>query len=321
VIRIPESPDRHQLGTLASEESRFRRLRTAIRRATERSEVNAERVRELQAQVARRSIRGAGALACVVALATTRCLLLEPLSGLSGGTPSDAARPPPAPDGDGVGEASSPAGEAGVDAHPGIEFVQAIAAQSKNASTTKATFSNAVLPHSAVVVALDLSQEGGQTVMHVTDTMGSSYAILTGPSLAPTGYAFYLAAAFDVSGGDQVKVTATLSATTADCEIYIHEYSGIASFGEAAFNKAATPTKVRDGMTVLLTTVAPNELLFGFATAGAVSPGTQFDVRSTFNANVTEDRIAGTPGSYEVTATGVDTPTGWGFAAASFLGR
>jgi hypothetical protein len=270
---------------------------------------------------ARRSSRGARAFAGLCALATTRCLLFEPLSGFSEGAPSEAGPPNSAADRDGVAEAGFPAAEAGVDSGAGIQFVQASAVQGKNTSSAVATFPNGVLPHSAIVVAMDPNQAGGGTITQVTDTMGSSYTIVGGPFPAPTGYAFYLAVAFDVSGGDNVKVTATMNAPTSSLEIYIHEYSGIASLDGVAFNKSSTATTVRDGMTVSLTTVAPNELLFGFAAAGAVSVGSLFNVRSTLNANVTEDRAAAAPGAYDVTATGVSTRGGWGFVAASFVGR
>jgi hypothetical protein len=218
-------------------------------------------------------------------------------------TPSDGAaqRSDPSPSDAG---SSDGLGDASLDGPATITFIQANAAGGQNSQKTAVAFIMDVRPHSSVIVALALTQEGSQTLASVTDSMGSTYTILAGPYVGtfPAPYAFYLVAAFDVTGGPSVAVTATLSAVTNATEVNVHEYAGIGSFGAAAFNKGEQSGSMEDGMTAgPLATTTARELLFAYGASASTRPGNQFTQRSLFDDSVTEDRLAPTPGSYAVT--------------------
>jgi hypothetical protein len=202
--------------------------------------------------------------------------------------------------------------------------MQANATSGQHNPKTAVAFINAVTPHSSVIVAVDLTQEGNQTLTSVADSMGSTYTTLGGPyvaSFSGTAYAFYLAAAFDVVGAPSVDVTVTLSAATDGAEVFVQEYAGVGSFGAAVFNSGNQPAAMTDGMTAgPLTTTTAGEMLFGYGASNNTASGAQFAPRFTFDDNVIEDRLVSTPGSYNVTATKNGTGS-WSLLAASFLPR
>jgi hypothetical protein len=68
------------------------------------------------------------------------------------------------------------------------------------------------------------------------------------------------------------------------------------------------------------TTTAAGELIFGYGTTTTAKVGTGFVTRSTFDSDLTEDRISGAPGPYEAVGT-MTTGTGWTMLMLALRGR
>ena len=85
-------------------------------------------------------------------------------------------------------------------------------------------------------------------------------------------------------------------------------------FDQAASQGGST-TGVEAAASPPVITTEPNELIFGVVIDGAVSTGLGYTLRGNDFGDVTEDRIATTPGSYVVTAS---TNGGWLATIAAF---
>jgi hypothetical protein len=204
-----------------------------------------------------------------------------------------------------------------------IAFVQATAT-STAAATANVAFERPVGAHSAIIVGIDFDNFS-QTMLPVTDSLGSRYQTIMGPVDNPMdqgGLRHYLAFASDVMGG-AVTVTVSLTGSPAtSLQVYIHEYSGVALQGALDAHTSATGTSaLPDGVTSgsVMTSAAP-ELIFAFVTTAIASPGTGFTPRSTALQNVTEDEIAATVGSHQATAT-MEMGRGWTILTATFRGQ
>jgi hypothetical protein len=267
------------------------------------------------------------------------CLLTTSLDGLSGGgetaaTPDAAPTPgtppekppdvPPPPGDDDASTthdtgAADTAADGTPDAPPGpITFVQVNANAMGKTTALAVALAKPVQAHSAIVVAGDV---GGMPVISIADTLGSAFTPVTMFD-SNRSERMFIYVALDVTGGADT-VTLTLP-VAAGIELYVHEYANIARSG--AFDKQScsigtASSQVTDGMkSGKVTTISPNELLFGLAISGSVDPGTGFAPRSRLNANVTEDRIGATAGDYEATATVTSAPDNWTMCMATFRG-
>ncbi len=280
----------------------------------------------------RRVIVTGGALA----IALSGCLLFTSLSGLSDDSGTEAesgsidapADAPKVTDGEGVrSDAALDAGadadadaafDADADAEAGVPaFVQVTATSSpSDASVATATFEAGVAPGNTIVVALGYGGSAA-TLVSVNDTQNDTFVPVF-DTTAISGGRYWLRAAVGVAGG-ATNVTVQLSApVSGGIELYVHEYTAVSAIGVAS---AATGTTTAvDGMqTPLLTTTVPNELVFGYGTSvgGGAIEGTAFTPRSRFHSNVTEDRIAPTPGAYRAIGT-MTSGTDWVLIGATF---
>jgi hypothetical protein len=276
----------------------------------------------------RRAIVTSGALG----IGLSGCLLFTSLSDLSDnpGTEADSgnvdapADGPNVTDGDGVRPDS--ALDAGADAaldadaaaNPGVPaFVQVTASASPaDASVATATFEAGVAPGNAIVVALGYAGSS-VSVVSINDTQNDTFVPVF-DTTGINGNRYWLRAAVGVAGGP-TNVTVQLDApVSGGIELYVHEYADVSAIGVAT--GASGTTKAVDGMqTSLLTTTVPNELVFCYGTSvtGAAVAGTAFTPRSRFHSNVTEDRIAPTPGAYRAIGT-MTSGTEWALIGATF---
>jgi hypothetical protein len=197
------------------------------------------------------------------------------------------------------------------DAAHGIQFVQAFAGQGlPGAATATLGFALPVKAHDTIVVAADFDSLG---TLQVTDSLGNAYQSALSPSTS--AIACSIAYALDVQGGmDTVHLQLSVPPQNF-FEIYIHEYSGVASL-DGASAQNGTALLMESGY---VTTSAPADLLFGFAVTGTAMAGSGFTARSTFNMNLTEDELTGPPGAYEATGTMV-AGGGWTMLTAAFRG-
>jgi hypothetical protein len=181
---------------------------------------------------------------------------------------------------------------------PAIAFVQTAASKNSGGSSVMITFTNPVVAHDTLIVCTDVATPGSATV---TDSLGNTFTAVVGP-ISDFSTRFYIFAAFDVAGGnDTVSIVVTVAANTA-FEGYIHEYAGLVGVDTGGGQDGSATGA--DAMTSgTIQTHFGNELIFGFGTTGTATVGTGFMQRSSFDSNITEDKVVTAPGLYAATAT------------------
>jgi chitodextrinase len=168
-----------------------------------------------------------------------------------------------------------------------------------------------------LIVAYVVWDNGG--AVSLTDSRGNSYVSAVGPSAASSGTAhaqiFYAA---NVGGGTNTVTAHFTTAISARGILYVHEYSGIDPLSPLGATVAASGSSTAMDSGFLGVTTA-NALLF----AGAESDGQSithrargYRVRARKYGNMTADKNAPTPGSYNVTA--MQKGTAWIMQLAVF---
>lgn len=178
--------------------------------------------------------------------------------------------------------------------------------QTTTATTITCTFPSPSTSSNLIVVHLDWNNQA-RSVNTVTDNKGNTYARINGPTnWNGAAYRAELWYAYNITGGGgAITVTATLTGSpTSFSQIYITEYSGIATVSPLDKNAVAigSSAAVSSGS---VTTTAANELVYGasIGASGTLSTGAGFTNRSTANSNIIEDRKAVTAGSYSANFT------------------
>jgi hypothetical protein len=139
----------------------------------------------------------------------------------------------------------------------------------------------------------------------VTDSCGNAYTSAIGPTKyywdRTNAQIFY---ARNIAGGANTVKVSFSTAVTRYGRLFIHEYSGLDPISplEAAKARSGYSSSMNTGS--LITSTA-NDLLFagGESNRTVTSPGAGYTVRSNVYGDITEDRIATSPGSYSATAT------------------
>jgi hypothetical protein len=181
---------------------------------------------------------------------------------------------------------------------------QAETSVSSGTRTLSQPFSGASTAGDLIVVGV---KWGDQTVSvsSITDNLGNTYSSALGPTTWSAGgkraQVFY---AKNILGGP-ITVTVTLTSTsTSSLHLYQLEYAGVDTSAplDAALAGTGSGTSLASGA---VTTQAPNELLLGFGITdvGPLSPGAGFQADSTYHANLVEESLSTTSGSYNATAT------------------
>lgn len=193
-----------------------------------------------------------------------------------------------------------------------ISSVQAIATDGLTNKTASLTLTN-VTAHDALIVALDYDSFTGAAL---TDTQGNVYRAVVGPYDAVSAR-HWIFAAFDVVGGSNDTLTATLDAVGQHYfELYVHEFHNVAAFDVGKFS-SGTQTGT-DGMNSgSAITQCNNEIIFGFGVTGHAQHGTGFIQLLAFHLNVTEFEVASTRGTYATTAT-MTSGSQWTMLMAAF---
>ena len=131
-------------------------------------------------------------------------------------------------------------------------------------------------------------------------------------------YVAYAIAAASTATTVTATLSASVSAFSSSCAFA--EYAGMSTVQpfDVAAGGAGNAVGTDSAATAPITTTGPNELIFGFVIDGSVSAGAGFTTRGTDFADLTEDQIAPTPGTYRATA----TPTGdWIATVVAFHSR
>jgi hypothetical protein len=173
--------------------------------------------------------------------------------------------------------------------------------QTTTATTIAKTFAASSTSGNLIVVHLDWDNQS-RSINTVTDNKGNTYARINGPTnWNGASYRAELWYAYNITGGGgAITVTAQLSgAPTSFSQIYISEYSGIATISPLDQNSVAigNSAAVNSGAK---TTTAANELVYGasIGASGTLTTGAGFTNRSTANSNIIEDKNAASAGSY-----------------------
>jgi fibronectin type 3 domain-containing protein len=202
-----------------------------------------------------------------------------------------------------------------------IVLVQQIAISAgAGGSSLSQTFTNPSNSGDLIVVGVKWGDQS-ISVASVTDSRGNSYQSAVGPTnwsggtkRAQTFYAKNI-----IGTGAPITITVTLTGnSTSSFHIYQLEYANadVNAPLDATAAAVGTATNVSSGAA---TTKFSNELIYGFSIADSVgiNPGPGFTAESTFHANLVEDEVASSPGTYAATgvATGVSN---WFMQMATF---
>ena len=201
------------------------------------------------------------------------------------------------------------------------QFVQTDSTRNAGSTTAGLALPNDVVAGDLLLVAIDLVPGPAITLVSVTDDKGNTYTPL-GPWDA-NNVRHYLAWSIAQTSGP-TTITSTLSgAPSMFYDLRLHEYANTAQASPiemTAFSNGTT-TAVDGAQSPTITTLEPNELIFGFFTlsGGAGAAGTGFTERSTFDADLVEDMAAPVPGPYQAIAT--CSGLWWNALVASIRGR
>jgi hypothetical protein len=182
---------------------------------------------------------------------------------------------------------------------PKITFVQGTAANSLSTNSKSLAFPAANTAGNLIVVGVDW--EDTQNFGSISDSAGNTYIEVGTELRVPGQFRLRLYYANNIAGGPNT-VTVTLGGTVPVVEVYIQEYNGA---------DPVAPLDVQSGMTGTgssatsgtATATSPHDLVFGYCVTGIASAGAGFTVRSNFDENLTEDKIAPSAGPVSATAT------------------
>jgi hypothetical protein len=199
-----------------------------------------------------------------------------------------------------------------------IAFVQASATKVTTPGTLATQTLGNVGAHHAIVVAI--AAEHAAPLADVTDTHGNTYKTAIGPIDGSGGKNHFISYAEDVKGGSNDIVTVRFAGAVSEILLYVHEYAGLAlkdpldRYGGSTGTEKGTD-KARSPVVMIR---AKPELVFGFGTSQTLAGGTGFEVRSTFDGNLTEDRVVSDVGPQM--ATGAPNAD-WTMLVATFKSR
>jgi hypothetical protein len=222
--------------------------------------------------------------------------------------PGDAGRTTDASDAKEQKDVSA-SSESGYDASGPIVFVQGSAGAGSGDAAASAMLSSTT-PHDTLIVSTLNS-------LAISDSQHNTFTSVISSTANDVGVAAVFVA-FDIPGGDD---TLTLSGSDSPY-LYVDEYAGLVSFDVGSWSTGETSSGTDGMVSGMTTTTGSNELLFGFAvTGGNCSAGTGYTLRTSFEGNVTEDRVVSSPGSYQATATWDNSDSDWAVFLAAFKGH
>jgi hypothetical protein len=207
------------------------------------------------------------------------------------------------PDGASDGASDANSSDAGASA---IAFVQVAAAEPPGgASGAAATFAQPQGAGDLVVVAVGWA--GAASVSRVSDSAGTGYTLVLGPTRISAGLTqcLYYAPAIPPAAAGANTVTVTLSASVTSLELRVAEYSGLSTTAplDTSAGLGGRSTSATSG--IATTSTAP-ELLFGTGiTQGSFgAAGSLYTLRkiTPSGSGIIEDRIVDATGTYSADA-------------------
>ena len=175
-------------------------------------------------------------------------------------------------------------------------------------SSINLSFTSSSTAGNLIIVHLTWDKQS-RTVNTVSDAKGNTYHLIGAETnWSGTTYRSALYYAYNISAGaTPLSITATLSGSvTSLYEMYISEYSNVLTTSDPLDQKkitAGSGTTVNSGA---VTTTATNELIYGVAIGASVTlnGGAGFNIRSTDQSNIVEDKTGATAGSYSASFSG-----------------
>ena len=220
-------------------------------------------------------------------------------SGLISGTPSGAGTSTvtlSATNGSGTGHATL---TLTISTVVTVSSVQVVAtAASGSASTLSLSFAQNTVAGDLILVAFDYDTNA--TPSSVTDSQGNVFTPIGNQLTSPGGARSRVYYAKNIKGGAD-KVTVNLSANSGWLELYLSEYTGVDQTNpidaQAGASGGAGAVTSGNG-----TTSVAGDVIYGYCVADwACTAGSGFITRSNLNANLIEDELAGTAGTYAAT--------------------
>ncbi len=159
------------------------------------------------------------------------------------------------------------------------------------------------------------------TIKSVTDSAGNTYQLAV-PIARGNGVsqAIYVAPAIKASAAGANTVTVTFNALTPYVDVRAIEYSGLAPTNTFDVGTSSSGIGATAGSGTVTTTAA-NELVFsaGTTTGAFTAPGSGFTSRviTTPDADIAQDKLAGTVGAYSATAS-LARSASWVMQVATF---
>jgi hypothetical protein len=185
-------------------------------------------------------------------------------------------------------------------------FVQAAAsAASGTATTLSLAFPSNTQAGDLLLVAFDYDTKATPT--SVTDSQGNVFTEVGSQLESPAEVRSRVYYAKNIKGGADM-VTVTLSTSSSYLELYLNEYSGINTTNPIDAEVGASGSAGTASSGDATTTVA-GDIIYGYCVGDEfckVGPG--FTARSTLDANLVEDMVAGSAGSYAATGS---ANSGW----------
>ena len=198
----------------------------------------------------------------------------------------------------------------------GISFVQVKSTAQMSSSSVAIAYPNVQTAGDLNVVAV-MWLDTTSTVSSVTDSKGNAYALAVGPSKA-TGLTQSIYYAKNIGTGSNT-VTVTFNQTASKPNITVLEYSGLDTANplDVTASASSSGTTANSGSA---TTTSANELIVGAgnSSSGLTAAGPGFSSRMINGLGISEDRIVGSTGSYNATAT--MTSGSWVMQMATFRG-
>jgi hypothetical protein len=156
-----------------------------------------------------------------------------------------------------------------------------------------------------ILVGFDFASSA--SVSSVTDSQGNVFTQVGNQLTSPGGVSTRVYYASNVKSGADT-VTVSLSANSPYLEIYLAEYSGVASVSPIDVQAGASGNAGAVSSGNATTTVA-GDIVYGFCIGDTTcTAGSGFTPRSTFHSNLVEDMVAVRPSSYAATGS---AGSGW----------
>jgi chitodextrinase len=180
-------------------------------------------------------------------------------------------------------------------------FVQVNNNQISSGGSTSVTLNAPTVAGNTIVVYLIWNNTGSAAV---SDSRGDTFVSVGSPVSWGNGYSAQVLYANGIVGGTDTVTATFRTSVTSFGVLYVHEYAGISTSNPVDLTASASGSSgsLNSGTA---TTTSANDLIFGAGVSDNVvtAAGLGFTSRDMAYGNITEDKVAGSTGSYSATAT------------------